>query len=138
MVYAVAEIVKDIRYLAEHLVCEHRGGDEIAAAAPSQLGRGQQCRYGIARMAGAMRKTDEGVVEIEISDHHAVGENCQIGARPDAAEQDRRALPCTDVVRELDRNLARSGRESAERAAERIENGALRDPYNIFREVLVS
>src|ERR1700737_1383548 len=117
MVDAVAEIVKDIRYLAEHLVCEHRGGDEIAAAPPSPVGRGQQCRYGIARVAGAMRKTDEGVVEIEISDHYAVGENCQIGARPDAAEQDRRALPCTDVVRELDRNLSRSGRESPQRPA---------------------
>src|ERR1700737_4252141 len=105
MVYAIAEIVKDIRYLAEHLVCERRGGNEIAAAAPSQLGRGQQYSYGIARMAGAIRKTDEGVVEIEISDHHAVGENCQIGARPDAAEQDRGALPCNHVVPGLDPEL---------------------------------
>src|SRR6185295_11308562 len=138
MIDAVAEVVKDIRDLAEHLICEHRGGDEIAAAAPSQLGRGQQSRYSIARVAGAMSKTDEGVVEIKVSDHHAVGENRQIGARSDAAEQDRRALLCTDVVCELDRDLARSRREAAERAAERIENGALRHPNNIFREIIVS
>src|SRR5258707_12585786 len=99
MVDAVAEIVKDISELAEHLVCEHCRSDEIAAAAPGQLGRGQQCRYGIARVAGAMSKTDEGVVEIEISDHNAAAENRQIGARPDSAEQDSGALLCTDVLR---------------------------------------
>ena len=137
MVDAVAEIVEDIRDLAEHLVGEHGRGDEIAAAAPGQLGRGQQRRDRIARVAGAMGETDEGVVEIQIADHHAVGEDREIGARLDAAEQDCRALLCADVARELDRDLAWSRRVAAERAADRIENGALCDPYDVFREILV-
>jgi hypothetical protein len=43
-------------------------------------------------MPGAVGETDEGVVEIQISDHDAVGEDRQIGARFDAAEQDGRGL----------------------------------------------
>src|SRR5262245_39900860 len=84
-----------------------------------------------------MRETDEAVVEIQISDHDAVGENGQIGARPDTIEQDCRTLLCGNVPCQLDRNVARSRRVTAECAAERIEDRALGYPYDIFREVLI-
>ena len=46
---------------------------------PFSSAAGQQRRDGIARMAGAMGEADKGVVEIEIADHHAVGENRKVG-----------------------------------------------------------
>jgi hypothetical protein len=92
MVDAVAEIVKDVCDLAEHLIGEHGRGDEIVAAAPGDLGRGQEGRNRIARMSGAMGEADKGVVEIQVSDHDAVGENREISAGFDAAEQDCRGL----------------------------------------------
>jgi len=75
MVDAVAEIVKDIRNFAEDLVGEDGRSDEVAAAARAELGRRQQRCEGVARMPGAMGEADIGIVEIEISDHHAVGES---------------------------------------------------------------
>src|ERR1700737_2760038 len=54
-----------------------------------------------------------------------------LGPAVNPPNQARPARLCTNVVRELDRDLARPRREPAERAAERIENGALREPYNI-------
>jgi len=44
---------------------------------------------------------------------------------------------CTNIARKLDGNLAGSRSVSAKRAAERIENCAFGDPYDVFREVLV-
>ena len=41
---------------------------------------------------GAMGETDKGVVEIQIADHDAVGEDREIGAGLDAADQDGRGL----------------------------------------------
>ena len=137
MVDAVAEIIEDIGDLAEDFIGEHGRGDEIAATAPAELGRAQQCGNGIAGMPAAMGEADEGVVEIQVSDHHAVGENRQIGTRPGAAEQDGRALLGADVARELDRDLAGSGGVAAAGAAEGVENGAFDQSDDVFRKILV-
>jgi hypothetical protein len=85
MIDTIAEIIKHICDLAEHLVGEHGRDDQVAAAACIQLGRGQQCGNRVAWMSSAMGETDESVVKVQISDHHAVGENGEIGCRSDAA-----------------------------------------------------
>ena len=137
MIDAVAEIVEDVGDLAEHLVGQHGRGDEVAAAAAFQLGRAEQGRDGVARMAGAMGETDKGVVEIEIADHHAIGEDREIGAGLGAADQHGRGLLCRDLARELDRDLARTRIIAAIGAADGVEDGAFCQPHDVFGKVLV-
>jgi hypothetical protein len=88
-------------------------------------------------MAGAVGQADEGIVEIEIADHHAIGEDREIGAGLDAADQDGRWLSGADVARKLGRDPAWACRVAAIGAADRVEEGALGEPHNIVGQVLV-
>jgi hypothetical protein len=57
-----AEIVKDTTILQNNTVCEHRGGDEIGSLRPVSWTRSAMPLW-YRCVAGAMRKTDEGVVK---------------------------------------------------------------------------
>src|SRR5262249_12100029 len=88
-------------------------------------------------MPRTMSEANKGIVEIEVTDHYAVGENRQIGARFDAAAQDRRAWLCSDVASQLDRNFTRSRSVAAERAAGRVEDRAFGYAHDLLSQVLV-
>src|SRR5262245_48757124 len=88
-------------------------------------------------MAGAAQLAHVCVVEIQISDHHAVGEHRQVRTCLDAAEQNRCALPDGDVARQLHRNFARSSGVTAKRATKSVDQRALGQPYDVFGDILV-
>src|SRR5262249_21950900 len=89
-------------------------------------------------MAGAIHLAHVCVIEIQIADHHAVGEHRQFPARLDSAEQDCPKLLLIDIARELHRHLSPSRRGTTQRAPEGIEDGALCNPYALLWEVLIS
>ena len=78
------------------------------------------------------------VVEIEIADHHAVGEHGEIGARLDAAAHHGGAALRGDARREPVRDLARLCAEAAEPATDRIDQEALGLAHDVRRDVLVA
>src|SRR6516165_8166059 len=85
-----------------------------------------------------MGETDKSVVEIEIADHHAIGEHREIRARFDAADQDCRGLFCTDAACELECNLAWRRGITTERASDSVQDGTLGESDDVFGKILVS
>src|SRR5215471_4808102 len=88
-------------------------------------------------MTAALR-CDVAVIEIEITDHDAIGEDRKIMARLDAAAQDRRCRCRAHAARELDGDPTRFGVVSAERATDRVKNGALDRADEVARQVVVA
>src|SRR5882724_6598084 len=89
-------------------------------------------------VARAMGEADKGVVEIEIADHHAIGEHSEIGARLDVADKHRRGLFRADVTRKLDRDFAWRRVIAAKSATDGVKYGAPGEPNDIFGKVFVS
>jgi hypothetical protein len=81
--------------------------------------------------------TDITIVEIEIPDHHVIGESRELDARFLAAAKDRRRLAARDERCELARYIARLARKTAERAAHCIHDKAFRLMDNLRRQVFV-
>ena len=129
--------IEHVGDLAEHLVCERGGHDEITATAPGDLGAGEQGREGVARVAAAHRR-DVPVIEIEIADHDAIGEHRELVARLDAAAEDGRSRCRAHTGGQLDGNPARAGLVAADRAADRIQDGALYGAHHIRRQILIA
>src|SRR6266446_6370290 len=88
-------------------------------------------------MTAALRR-DVTVVEIEIADHDAVGEHRKIVTCLDAAAKDGRCRCGAHAAREPAGDPARFGVVAADRAADRVENGALHRAYDVPRQVLVA
>ncbi len=129
--------VEHVGELAERLVGKRSRGDEIAAAAARDVGRGDERSERVARMAAAHGR-DVAVVEIEIADHDAVREHCEVVAGLEAAAEYGRALCCADIAGELEGDLARAGLIAADGAADGVEDGALDRAHDLGRQVLIT
>src|SRR5258708_29985628 len=81
---------------------------------------------------------DVAVVEIQIPDHDAIGEHRKVVTCLDAAAKDRRGRCRAHAAREPAGDPARFGVVSADRATDRVENGALHRAYDVPRQVLVT
>src|SRR5258708_20608253 len=88
-------------------------------------------------MTTALRR-DVAVVEIQIADHDAIGEHGKIVTCLDAAAKDRRGRCGAHAAREPAGDPARFGVVAADRATDRVENGALHRAYDVPRQVLVA
>src|SRR3954449_120645 len=105
MVEADAARVEHVEHFAEHFVCKHCRKNEITAAASACFSRRQQRGKRVAWMAAPER--DIAIVEIEITDHHPIGEYGEIRAGLDTAAQYGRTVFRRYVRGELDCNLRR-------------------------------
>src|SRR5947207_12151709 len=88
-------------------------------------------------MAAAFRR-DVAVVEIEIADHHAVGEHREVVSSLEAVAEDGRALRRADIAGELEGDLARAGLIAADGTADGVDDGALDRAHDLRGEVLVA
>src|ERR1700675_1702745 len=88
-------------------------------------------------MPSAMGEADKSVIEIQVTDHNAVGKSRQIGGGLDTVAQDLCSPLCIDIARELDGDLTRPCSIAAERAAERVEDSAFGDANDVIRQVFV-
>src|SRR5439155_25310345 len=80
---------------------------------------------------------DIAVVEIEITDHHPIGEYGEIRAGLDTAAQYGRAVFRRYVRGELDCNLRRLRLVSADCASQCIDDDAFRAAHDFRRQILI-
>jgi hypothetical protein len=78
------------------------------------------------------------VIEIQIADHDAIGEDRAFLACLDAAAKDCRARCRAHFAGQLDGDLTWSGLVAANGAADRIDNGAFRRAHNVRRQILIA
>src|SRR6476659_899006 len=81
---------------------------------------------------------DEAVVEVEIADHHAIRENSEIHARLDSAAHHACRWRRAHLACELHRDTTRATVVAADRAADRIEDDALRRVRDFFRQIFIA
>jgi hypothetical protein len=137
LVEAKSSGIEHVGDLAEYLVGERGGRNEIAAAASGDLGRGEQGGECVARVA-ATHGRDITVIEIQITDHDAIGEDREFVTCLNAAAENRRSRRRAHSGGQVNGDPAWSGLVAANRAADRIENGAFCRTHNVPRQILIA
>ena len=120
---------------AERFVGNGGGRNQTPPAGAGQLGAGQRSGDAVAGMPRFQRGI--AVVEIQIADHHAVGEGCQVGAAGLAAADDGNRAAAGHFAGQLPRNLARLGSVAADGAADAVNNHPFEQMDSIGRQVAV-
>jgi hypothetical protein len=122
---------------AKYLVSEHGGRDRFLAAALHPFRHREHRRNAVARMsrfAGA----GIAVVEVEVPDHHAVGEGGELRARSLPADHDGGGTAARHFSRRLARDPGGLAIVAAERAADGVDDQALGLSDDLLREMFVT
>jgi hypothetical protein len=122
---------------AKHLVRQYRRENHIAPASIHNLGCGQYGRDTVARVP-RLPRAGVAIVEIEETDHDAVRERGQVGARSLAADHDRCRLHARDTRCEFSRNAGRLACRAAKSAANGVGDKPLGLPHDLRGQVLVT
>jgi len=122
---------------AEDLVSKHGRRDQVLAAASGNFRCRQGGGYAVARMAG-FTGARVAVVEIQETDHHAVGEDGEIRARTLAAHHYRGRPGARNRLRDVPRDLCGPAAGAAKRAAQRVNDQALSLMRYLTGQVLVA
>jgi hypothetical protein len=118
----------------ENFVRRHDTGDELPAGRIARFGRREHGREHVARMSRTAR--DEGVVRVEVSYHHRIGERRHLQRRADAVSDQTRARAAAVSACETTSNVCRFASIPAQRACDGVQDVTLRGLDRARAEIL--
>src|SRR5262249_11166287 len=135
MIDAALLVVPGVADAAEHFVGEHGGDDQIATTGARNLGSRQQRRDAVAGMPAAA--ADVAIIEVEVTYHHVVRENGELGARFLAAAEQGCRVGAAYRRSQIACDPGGLAVVAAERAAQSVQYETLGLVYDLLREVFV-
>ena len=134
MIKAEGAYVAGVTEAAESLIRDRGGGDQATTARAGHFGAGESGGDAVAGMPGFLRGV--AIVEIQVANHHPVGECGQLGAAGQPAADDgyRPAMP-GNLCRQVAGDFARFRGVTANGASHGVNDHSLEKMNGIGRDV---